>query len=352
MKYCAKCLMPESRPRITFDAAGKCNACQHAEAKRTTIDWNARWSSLEALCHKFRGRGYWDVLVPCSGGKDGSYVAWRLKHDLRMNPLCVTLMPQLPTEVGKQNLENFKKSGFDHITISPNPETYRRLAIRGLKEQGRPKMPFVIGISTVTLQVAKNFNIPFVVYGEEGEKEYGGASIKADKISRDYLMNYYYSGKYPEEMKDLHWWTLPDLEGLHPVHWSYFENWDPQLHAELAKEKCGLQTIDKSIGTFTNNAQLDDILQDLHAYFMFLKFGFGRTTSDASIEIRAGRMERAVGLKLLKKYDGAFPSKYLKDYLKYFKLTEEEFQGIIDKFANKDILKKVNNRWTLKNEAH
>ena len=165
-------------------------------------------------------------------------------------------------------------------------------------------------------------------------------------------MDYYYSGEYPEEMKDLKWWTLPDLEGLYPIHWSNFEYWDPIEHKELAIEKCGLQTIDKSIGTFTNYAQLDDILQDLHAYFMFLKFGFGRATSDSSIEIREGRMEREIGLTFVKKYDGAFPTKYLDNYLEYFDLTEEEFWGIIDKFANKDILKKVNNHWTLINEAH
>jgi len=344
--------MPESRPRITFNEKGVCNACQHAKAKSATIDWDARWSSLEALCDKYRGKGHWDVLVPCSGGKDGSYVAWRMKHDLGMNPLCVTLSPQLPTEVGKKNLENFKKAGFDHITVSPDPDIYRELAIKGLKEQGRPKMPFVIGISTVTLQIAKSFNIPFIMYGEEGEAEYGGADVKADKISRKYLTDYYYSGEYPEKMKDLWWWTLPELTGLYGTHWSKFENWDPIRHADVAKEHCGLQTIDKSIGTFTNYAQLDDILQDLHAYFMFLKFGFGRATSDASIEIRAGRMERAVGLAFVKKYDGAFPRKYLKDYLDYFYLTEEEFWGVVDEFANKDILKKANKHWRLIDEAH
>jgi len=251
---------------------------------------------------------------------------------LKMNPLCITLAPQIPTEIGKQNLENFKKSGFDHILISPNPETYRELAIRGFKEQGRPKMPFVIGITTAVLQIALEKKIPLIMYGEEGEAEYGGASDAKRKIDRKYLIDYYYSGEDPSKYGS--WWRLPDYFGwLYPTHWSKFEDWDPLKHAELAKEKCGLQTIPQ-VGTFTDYAQLDDKLQDLHAYMMWIKFGFGRATSDASIEIRAGRMTREQGLELVKKHDGEFPDKYLKDYLNYFQMTEKEFWGVIDKFKN------------------
>ena len=56
-----------------------------------------------------------------------------------------------------------------------------------------------------------------------------------------------------------------------------------------AKKFCGLQEKgDSNTGTFTNFAQNDQALYDLHAYLMFLKFGFGRATQDAGIEIRRG----------------------------------------------------------------
>jgi len=364
IQYCKKCLNISSRPRIEFNEEGVCNACQWAENKMKSVNWEKRWNKLEELCDKYRCKdsSKWDILVPCSGGKDGSYVAWRMKHDLGMNPLCATLLPQTQTELGKENLENFKKSGFDHIAITPNLQVYKKLAIRGFKEQGRPKMPFVTGISTVTLKIAINFNIPFIMYGEEGESEYGGAMTQAEnpKINREYLIKYYYSGhnteKYLDQFskKDLSWWLLPadkDMEkiNLFPTHWSHYENWDPAVHFKLAKEKCGLQALKGvSEGTFTNYAQLDDVLQDLHAYMMFIKFGFGRTTSDAGIEIRAGRMSRNGGVELVRKTDGMFPEKYLPDFLKYFEMTEEEFWKVIDSFAHKELLEKVNDRWKLK----
>ena len=364
MRYCTRCLMPSTRPRIVFNEDGVCNACVHTEAKKTTIDWDARWKELEELCDRFRindGSNY-DVMVPCSGGKDGSYVAWRLKHDLGMHPLAVTLMPQVQTKIGRQNLENFKKSGFDHIAVTPNPRVYKRMAIKGFKEQGRPKLPFVTGISTVTIKVALKFGIPFIMYGEEGETEYGGSTRQTHsrRIDRQYLVDFYYSGHDPIEYldeftrDDLKWWMLPsqkELDGskLFPTHWSHFENWNPELHAKLAQEKCGLQTLDaQSVGTYTNYAQLDDVLQDLHAYMMFIKFGFGRTTGDASIDIRAGRITREEGVDFAKTYDGRFPEQYLPDFLEYFEMTEDEFWAVIDSFANTEVLEKVGGHWRLK----
>lgn len=363
---CKKCLTLSTRPRAQYDENGICTACRWAEAKKTKIDWNKRWEELEEICDRYRcdDGSKWDVIVPCSGGKDGSYVAWILKNKFDMHPLCVTLKPQMQTEIGRKNLENFINSGFDHILITPNPKVYQRLAKKGLIEQGRPKLPFVIGISLFTMKIAMKFDIPFIMYGEEGEEEYGGVTSQISKyaITRDYLINYYYSGHDPAEYLDeftkdeLKWWMLPTDEELNkinlfPTHWSHFENWDPEIHYKVAKEKCGLQTVeDHSIGTFTNYAQLDDKLQDLHAYLMYIKFGFGRAWSDACIEIRTGRMSRDEGIEYVKKYDGIFPDIYLQDYLDYFEITEEEFWKIIDSFRSPDIWEKVNGEWQLKFE--
>ncbi|MDD3375222.1 MAG: N-acetyl sugar amidotransferase [Candidatus Omnitrophica bacterium] len=368
MQYCKECLNVSTRPRITFNEDGVCSACQWARNKKESIDWKKRYKTLEELCNKYRCNdgSNWDVLVPCSGGKDGSYVAWKLKHEFGMHPLCVTLVPQLQTDLGRKNLENFQRSGFDHILITPNLQVYKKLAIRGFKEQGRPKLPFVTGVSTVTIKTAFKFNVPFVMYGEEGESEYGGVTSQsvAPKITRDYLVNYYYSGhdttEYLDEFSkdDLKWWLLPTDEemqdvDLFPTHWSHYENWNPYEHYLIAKKHCGLKTLtDRSVGTYTNFAQLDDYLQDLHAYIMFLKFGFGRVTSDVCIDIRRGALDRKQALTLIKRYDGEYPEELTPHFLKYFEMNREEFEGVLDKFANKDVLEKIEGKWRLKEDPH
>ena len=47
------------------------------------------------------------MIVPCSGGKDGSYVAHQLKYFYGMNPLCVTWALLKKTNIGQKNLEAF-----------------------------------------------------------------------------------------------------------------------------------------------------------------------------------------------------------------------------------------------------
>lgn len=363
---CKSCLTLSTRPRVEYDEHGVCNACRWAKEKKTTVDWKKRWKELEEICNKYRctdGTKF-DVLVPCSGGKDGSYVAWVLKNKLNMHPLCVTLKPQTQTEIGRKNLENFINSGFDHILVSPNPKIYQRMAKKGFIEQGRPKMPFVIGISLFTMKVAVAFGIPFIMYGEEGEEEYGGRTTQVGKykITRDYLVEYYYSGHPPEEYlneftkDEIKWWLMPTQEELDklelfPTHWSHYENWDPEVHYKIAREHCGLSEREEpSTGTFTTYSQLDDKLQDLHAYMMYIKFGFGRAWSDACLEIRAGRMTREEGLEMINKYDGLFPYEYLHDYLDYFEMTEDEFWDTIDSFRSPDIWEKVDGVWELKFE--
>lgn len=53
MKFCKKCVMPDTRPGISFDEEGVCLPCRHAEQKKH-VDWESRWKELESLCEKYR----------------------------------------------------------------------------------------------------------------------------------------------------------------------------------------------------------------------------------------------------------------------------------------------------------
>ena len=89
--FCRKCTMSNQRPRITFNKKGICSACQFNEFKRNKINWGKREEELLRMLDKIRSKtNKHDIIVPCSGGKDGSYVAHQLKFKYGMNPLCVT----------------------------------------------------------------------------------------------------------------------------------------------------------------------------------------------------------------------------------------------------------------------
>ena len=351
-----------TRPRIEFDDRGWCNACQWMEQKGS-MDWEPRKQELIRLLDRFRSKnGGFDCLVPVSGGKDGSYVAHQLKHVYGMNPLTVTIRPALSLELGDLNLNNFIASGYNHIHISPDAEVMRKLNRYGFIEKGFPYYGWLTAISTSVIRTAINFNIPLIFYGEDGEVEYGGSTETREKavIDIEYMKRVYLEGGYDKvlsvidgvDKKQLYFWQFPDPNeisdnNLYYTHWSYFEPWDSYRNYLVAKEHCGLQEQDEgNSGTFTNFAQNDQALYALHAYLMYLKFGFGRATQDAGIEIRRGAMTRDQAINLVRLYDGQYPDQYLSTYLEYYNMTQQEFDKVLDRWVNKSLFRKVEERWS------
>lgn len=350
-----------TRPRISFDANGLCNACRWA-IEKLNLNWNLRKSELEDLLNEHRSNdGRFDCLVPVSGGKDGSYVAYNLKHKFGMNPLCVTITPALPLPLGENNLRAFVESGYNHISVNPDYDAMRRLNKVGFIEMGFPYYGWLISITAAPIRIALAFGIELIFYGEDGEVEYGGSTETASNPIYDveYQKKVYLEGGHDKVLKasglkkeQLYFFEFPERNEIGNrriklTHWSYFENWDPYRNYLVAKEFCGLQEADHAnSGTFTNFAQNDQALYALHTYLMYLKFGFGRANQDASIEIRRGAMDRDQAKNLVSLYDGHFPEEFIDIYLDYYQMTRNEFDQILDKYANKDLFEKISNKWT------
>ena len=350
-----------TRPRITFDESGWCNACQWSQEKKT-LDWSVRQSELKNILDQHRSsNGSFDCIVPVSGGKDGSYVAYQLKHVYGMHPLTITISPALALEIGNQNLKNFVASGYNHMQINPDGSVLDSLNKHGFIQKGFPYFGWLMAMQAAPLKMAASLNISLIFYGEEGETEYGGSTVlkRIPFYDIGYMRDIYLEGGQDLVFKEsgleneaLPFFRFPtkdeigDTE-LKITHWSYFENWDPYRNYLIAKEHCGLIEADASnSGTFTNFAQNDQALYSLHAYMMYLKFGFGRATQDAGIEIRRGAMTRDQGVNLVRLYDGAYPTEYLETYLDYYKMSFPEFDAVIDKWTNKSLFKKQDGRWT------
>jgi hypothetical protein len=81
---------------------------------------------------------------------------------------------------------------------------------------------------------------------------------------------------------------------------------------------------------------------------MYLKFGFGRATQDAGIEIRRGAMTRDQGINLIKLYDGRYPEEWESTYLEYYDLKATEFYAILERHTNKSLFDFKNGRVTPK----
>jgi len=365
IKFCKKCTISNQRPRITFDKDGVCSACNFAIFKRTGIDWNKREQELMALCDLHRkSNGDYDVIVPCSGGKDGSFVAHILKSKYDMNPLTVTWSPLIPTDIGRKNLDAFINSGFTNILGRPSGEVNRRLVELSTRHLGDPFQPFIYGQTNFPLQIAVQHGISLIFYGENGEVEYGGDVKNAFSPTREISDHdkHYFSGM-PPEFWEQHGVSLNDLKPFMSPNYSdilknkteihflgYYKFWDPQENYYYCKEKTGFtENTERSQGTYSRYASLDDKLDGFHYYFAYIKFGIGRATSDTAHEIRDDKIDKDEGIALVKKFDGEFPSKYLDEFLDYANIAKKEFDVILDSWRSAHIWHKHNDDWLLKN---
>lgn len=364
IKFCRRCTISNQRPRITFDENGVCGACNYAEYKRHKINWSERERELMDLCDRHRKRdGSYDVIVPCSGGKDGGYVAHQLKYKYGMNPLAVTWAPLLPTEIGRKNLDAFIEAGFDHVLGTPSGKTTKKLTSLAFFHLGDPFQPFIYGQTNFPLRVAVQNRTSLIMYGENGEVEYGGDMKNAFRPTREIEDHdkHYFSGLPPEfwiehgvSLAELFPFRAPAFEEVKrnntEIHFfGYYKFWDPQENYYYCKEHTGFSpNLERSEGTYSKYASLDDRVDGFHYYLGFIKFGIGRATSDAAHEIRDGKITRDEGVSLIRRYDGEFPKKYFKEFLEYTGITEEQFHDVVDSWRSDHIWKKEDGLWKLR----
>jgi len=290
-------------------------------------------------------------LVPCSGGKDAGYIVHELKHKYGMNPLSVTWAPHLYTDIGWQNLHNMTRIGdVANVLGTPSGKVHRKLTKLSFEVLGDPFQPFIYGQTNYPLQVAVQHGISLIMYGENGEVEYGGDMKNAFKPTRDYKSDHkkhYFSGLSPEDLveyglseKDLRPYMAPSNEALDKnnteIHfYGYYKRWIPQENFYYCVEHNGFQpSPERSEGTFTKYASLDDQLDGFHFYLAFIKFGIGRCTSDTAHEIRDGHISREEEIALVRKYDGEFPSKWFRTFLDYCDISEEYFWEVINSWRS------------------
>ena len=364
VKFCRNCTVSNQRPRITFDERGICSACNFAHLKRNSIDWKLRENELEELCGKHRkSNGEYDVIVPCSGGKDGSFVAHLLKYKYGMNPLAVTWAPLKASQIGRRNLDAFIASGFNHILGTPNPLITRKLTHLSFKFLGDPFQPFIYGQTNFPLHMAVKHNVQLIMYGENGEVEYGGNMKNAMRPNREIEDHdsHYFSGLPPEfwvdkgiNLSDLYPFRAPNhdeiLKNKTEIHFlSYYKFWDPQENYYYCHENTGfVANTERSEGTYSKYASLDDEIDGFHYYLSYIKFGIGRATSDAAHEIRDGKISREEGVALVKRFDHEKPKKYFQEFLDYCSTTEQEVEEVIDSWRSDHLWQKIGSEWVLR----
>ena len=116
LRRCARCILPETFPFISFDEQGICSICRaHNSFRQHTVeDLRTRVAHLRQS-----GGGDPNCLVPLSGGRDSSYGLHYVKTVLGLNPVAYTYDWGMITDLARRNISRMCGSlGVEHILVS------------------------------------------------------------------------------------------------------------------------------------------------------------------------------------------------------------------------------------------
>ena len=362
MRYCIRCVLPDTRPNIILDEEGVCNACRMQDTK-PRIDWQGREKAFQEVVQYARSRsiGY-DCLIPVSGGKDST---WQVVKCLEygLNPLAVTWKTPARTAIGADNLANLVNLGVDHIDYQVNPKTEKKFMLMALEKYGSTAIPMHMALFSMPLKIAVKFNIPLVVWGENSAFEYGtteeqltGSRLDSlwlkthgvtqgttaqDWISEELTQKELtpYFGPTDDELND---------SEVNAIFLGYYFEWDPEMSVEVARQHGFRSRTDGPKTGYYDYADIDDDFISIHHYIKWYKFGFTRLFDNLSLEIRNGRLTRAQAIDIIRKTGDQTPYEDIEKFCGFCGITRERFFEVIEKFRNLEIWARQSGTWVIK----
>lgn len=362
MRYCQRCILPDTRPNLLLNAAGVCNACESHGTKRVT-DWRAREAAFrDVVAHvKDRSSGY-DCVIPVSGGKDST---WQVVKCLEygLNPLAVTWKTPGRTAIGTRNLANLVELGVDHIDYQVSPVVERKFVLEAFKRYGSTAIPMHMAIFNIPPKIAARFRIPLIVWGENSAFEYGGPSEERTGFRLDGAWLRKFGVTHGTTAAD---WVSPtltkqeltpyfgpteeDLEtaGVAAVFLGYYFEWDPEVTRSVAAEH-GFEANQGVARTgLYDFADIDDDFISIHHWLKWYKFGFTRMFDNLSLEIRNGRITRDAAVEIVRSRGDQTPHEDIRKLSEFLRIPEADFWRIAETFRNPRVWTRQGDRWIIK----
>lgn len=356
MKYCIRCLQPDTRPNSFFHEDGLCPACSYLDALQE-VDWQERYEILQDLLEQYpRKKGQiHDCIIGVSGGKDSTRQALFIRDKLGLDPLlvCLSYPPEQVTERGVDNLSNLISLGFDVVVSAPAPGTWKKLKREGFRQFTNSFRSTEMALFASVPQIAIKYGINLILWGENpglqlgdmktlGRTGYDGNNLRYMNtlssglewmqkcgFEKSELIPYLYPEPYEFEVNDLQivylGWFLGD--------WSEVDN---ATYSSLQGLSLRIDGVEKT-GDLYGVTALDEDFTPINQLIKYYKFGFGRVTDFINEDIRFGRISRDAGIEIVDKYDDAYDDSYIKDYCDYLDISVNDFWNQVRSAVNKEL---------------
>ncbi len=366
MKYCKRCVYPESAVNLIIYDDGICSSCKFYENYMSITDkqWQERKKVFEDILEEnLKKNNSFDVVVPVSGGKDSYFQTHVVCKQYNLKPLLITYEGNnfLPEGIYNRDRMRFLFDA-DHIIWGPSIEVIKKMNRLGFKKMGDMNWHNHCGIFSAPINLAVKFEIPIIIWGEINWDISGmfdpndfmefSARVRHEHDLRGFEWYNFLNDKidYLSE-KDFDWAKYPSDEdilrvGVRGLHLGNYFKWDPNNHSEEMKRLYNWKPCDiPPERTYRNFSNLDDRYENgIHDLLKFYKFGYGRCSDHASKDVRTGYMSRSEAIEMVKKYDDVVSSD-LDHWLKYVDMKEQEFFKIADSFRDPKVWWIENNKW-------
>jgi N-acetyl sugar amidotransferase len=363
VKYCKRCVLPDSRPGIQINEDGICSGCIGHDFKEMNINWAKRRRELEEIVAEVKiSKSSYDCIVPVSGGKDSWYQII-MAQQLGLTPLAVTWRTPGMTAIGQRNIDNMiTKLGIDHVTYTIDPDTERRFMIAAFEEKGDPGLPMHMAIFVIPNRLAVQMRIPLVIWGENPQLEFGGteAERRAKAMTPDWFSKHGcmqgttwvdYVGKQGLTEQRLLAYQMPEKAEFVPraIFLGAFIKWNSFENARIARD-AGFEWAPKGARTGTwDFADIDCDFISLHHYPKWHKFGMSRAFDNLSIQIRHGEITRDEAIATLREVGMQTPHHDITKFCKFAGKPESWFWDTCEKFRNRNLWTKDGKTWKIPN---
>lgn len=166
VRYCERCGLDSNVPGTTFDETGICNLCRAFDTYADKAQAYFRSpEDLQTLIAEMQAnrKGPYDCIALLSGGKDSSFMLWKLVA-MGVKPLVFTLDNGFISEEVKANIERLVKTiGVDlHWGRTPY---MNEILVDSLKRFSNVRNGYFKTIYTLATKLARDKDIPYIVTG-------------------------------------------------------------------------------------------------------------------------------------------------------------------------------------------